>query len=287
MEIWVEERQEGSCFRVLCRKILFTGKSPYQKVQVVDTLSFGKMLLNDDVVMITERDEFIYHDMIVHVPMLTHPHPKKVLIIGGGDGGTAREVLKHFSVGLKGCCDMVEIDSMVVSACQKHIPQTGQALSDPRLNLYIEDGIQFIKNTSQKYDVIIVDSTDPIGPAVPLFGKEFYSDVFQALTEDGIVVAQAESPYFFIESQKKLFQIYQSLFPISLFYYYGNMTYPGGLWSFIIGSKKYHPLRNLNSDRVNRANIDFQYYNTSIHQASFALPSFVKKQIKTWTVNTN
>lgn len=287
MEIWVEEKQDGSCFRVLCSKILFTGKSAYQKVQVADTPLFGKMLLNDDVIMVAERDEFVYHEMISHVPLFTHPRPKKILIIGGGDGGAAREVLKHFPPNQKDCCDMAEIDSMVVSACKKHIPQTGKALSDPRLNLYIEDGIQFIKNTSQKYDVIIIDSTDPVGPAVPLFGREFYSSVLQALTDDGIVAAQAESPYFFMESQKKLFQIYKSLFPISLFYFYGNMTYPGGLWSFILGSKKHHPLQCLSSDRVQASNIDFQYYNASIHKAAFSMPSFVKKRIKTWTAGAD
>ena len=278
-ELWVEESQFGTCFRVLCRNILFTGKSPYQKVQVADTPAFGKVLLNDDIIMITEKDEFVYHEMITFVPLFTHPCPKKVLIIGGGDGGTAREVLKYSKLLEKiQKCDMVEIDSMVVEACKKHIPQTGKALSHPDLNLYIEDGLKFIKNTSEKYDIILIDSTDPIGPAVPLFGPDFYKDVFNALTDEGIVAAQGESPYFFPKSQDKLMNIYKSLFPIHLFYFYGNMTYPGGLWSFILGSKKHHPLKNIQTHKIKKIENSFQYYNADIHQSAFAMPNFVKKK---------
>ena len=138
--------------------------------------------------MLTEMDEFIYHDMITHVPMFTHPNPKKVLVIGGGDGGTAREVLRHKSVER---CVMVEIDKMVVDVCIEHIPQTAGALNDPRLELIIGDGsVEFVKNTTEKFDVILVDSTDPIRPAEPLFDVEFYKNISKALTDDGIVVSR-------------------------------------------------------------------------------------------------
>ena len=275
LDIWVEESfdKDSVRFRVKCKEILFTGQSPYQKVQVVDTYRFGKMLLNDDVIMITERDEFVYHDMIAHVPLFTHPNPKKVLVIGGGDGGTAREVLRHPKIEQ---CDMVEIDGMVVEACKKFIPQTAHILSHPKLNLYIEDGVEFIQNTKQKYDVILIDSTDPVGPAVPLFGESFYQKVFEKLNEDGVVVAQGESPFYFIESQKKLYDIYKKLFPIHLFYYYGNMTYPGGLWSFILGSKKIHPVRDFKLDRVQKSKLQFKYYNSEIHKACFSSPQFAQ-----------
>ncbi|MBA6358167.1 polyamine aminopropyltransferase, partial [Colwellia sp. BRX8-3] len=189
--LWVEEKFEdflGIKFKV--EKVLFSGKSEFQTVDVVETKGHGKMLLNDGLIMVTERDEFAYHDMISHVPLFVHPHPKNILVIGGGDGGTAREVIRHLSVKK---CTMVEIDEMVVDACKKHIPQTASALDDERIDLIIGDGVQFVKETTEKFDVIIVDSTDPIGPAQPLFGEAFYKDVFNCLADDGIVVAQGES----------------------------------------------------------------------------------------------
>ena len=161
----------------------------------------GKMLLNDGLVMLTERDEFVYHDMIVHVPLFVHPNPKSVLIIGGGDGGTAREVLRHRGVER---VVMVEIDQMVVDACIDHIPQTACELDNERLELIIDDGVAFVANTEEKFDVILVDSTDPIGPAQPLFGPEFYQNIHRVLNEDGIVVSQGESPWYHAEMQAKL-----------------------------------------------------------------------------------
>ena len=277
---WVEESFENDSarFRIRYKKVLFTGKSPYQKVQIVDTDLYGRVLLNDDIVMVTEKDEFVYHDMISHVPLFTHSHPQKVLIIGGGDGGTAREVLRHSEVEH---CDMVEIDQMVVEACQKYLPQMAQSLSHSKLNLYIEDGVQFVRNTKNKYDLILIDSTDPVGPAVPLFGESFYQDVFRILNEDGLVVAQGESPFYYMESQKKLLSIYKKIFPIHLFYSYGNMTYPGGLWSFVLGSKKHHPLEDFKSERVQESGLKFKYYNQDIHKASFALPQFFLNALST------
>ena len=275
--IWVEEvDQKNYAIRVLCREVLFSKKSPYQKVEIVDTYRLGKLLLNDNVMMVSEKDEFVYHDMIAHVPLFTHPHPKKILIIGGGDGGTAREVLRHPQVAV---CDMVEIDEIVVESCKKYIPQTSCSLSHPKLNLYIQDGVKFIKETKNKYDVILVDSTDPIGPAVPLFGKPFYQDVYKALADDGIVVAQGESAFFNIKSQQTLTHIIKNQFPIALVYHFGNMTYPGGLWSFAVGSKKYHPVKDFQKERVEQSNMKFQYYNENIHTATFATPTFIQNAL--------
>ncbi len=274
-ELWVEEKFQdflGLKFKV--EKVLFSGKSEFQTVDVVETKGHGKMLLNDGLIMVTERDEFAYHDMITHVPLFTHPAPKNVLVIGGGDGGTAREVLRHVNVEK---CTMVEIDGMVVDACREHIPQTSKDLAHEKLTLIIGDGVEFVKNTKEKFDVIIVDSTDPIGPAQPLFGEEFYQDVFNCLTDDGIVVSQGESSWYAMDIQQSLLKVLNAVFPNSYLYSFSNLTYPGGLWSFTFASKKYHPTKDFDTQRVVDSGLEFDYYNSSLHQAAFALPNFVLK----------
>lgn len=276
--LWIEEKFEdflGLKFKV--EKVLFSGKSEFQSVDVVETKGHGKMLLNDGLVMVTERDEFAYHDMISHVPLFVHPSPKNVLIIGGGDGGTAREVLRHDSVEK---CTMVEIDSMVVEACREFIPQTSKDLDHEKLTLIIGDGVEFVKNTNEKFDVIIVDSTDPIGPAQPLFGEAFYQDVYNCLSEDGIVVSQGESSWYAMDIQQSLLKVLNAVFPQSYLYSFSNLTYPGGLWSFTFATKKHHPIKDFNAERVENSGLSFDYYNAALHSASFALPNFVKKGLK-------
>lgn len=276
-EVWVEERFEdsmGTRFRV--DNILFSGRSNFQAVDVVQTRAHGKMLLNDGLVMLTERDEFIYHEMITHVPLMVHPNPRRVLVIGGGDGGTAREVLRHSSVDQ---CVMVEIDALVVDACREHIPVTSSVFTHPKLDLRIQDGIEFVAQTKDKFDVVIVDSTDPIGPAAPLFNHDFYRNIFKCLSDNGIVVSQGESPFYHQEMQKTLVTILHDIFPVSGCYNFTNMSYPGGFWSFSWGSKGLHPLKNFDASRVVKSELDFQYYNSDIHCAAFALPSFQRKNL--------
>lgn len=265
----------GFTVRYQADELLFEGQSEFQNVKVANTKGFGKMLLNDDLVMVTEKDEFIYHDMISHVPLFVHPSPKKVLVIGGGDGGTAREVIRHASVEM---CTMVEIDKMVVDACKEFIPQTSNKLDDPRVNLLIEDGVKFVKETDEKFDVILIDSTDPIGPAQPLFGEEFYQDVYNCLSEDGILVSQGESPFYETTMQKKLLSLVKP-FAIAQFYNFHNMTYPGGLWSFLFASKKYHPVKDFDASKVEASGLEFEYYNAETHTSAFALPQFMKKSL--------
>ncbi len=272
LELWVEEKLEdiaGQRYRV--EESLFSGKSPYQKVDVVRTSGFGTMLLIDGLVMLSERDEFVYHDMIVHVPLFTHPNPKRVLIIGGGDGGTAREALRHKGVVY---CRMIEIDGMVVDAAKRHLKQTSHALDDPRLNLTIEDGVKHLAETQEKYDVILVDSTDPIGPAKPLFGEGFYGNVHRALSEDGIVVAQGESPFYYPEEQRSIVASMKAHFPTVHAYNYNNLVYPGGLWTFMFASKGLSPIRDFQPERVKRSGLRFPYYSPAVHKAAFALPQF-------------
>jgi len=277
-DLWIEEKfSDFLGLRIKVEKVLFSGKSEFQTVDVVETKGHGKMLLNDGLIMVTERDEFAYHDMITHVPLFVHPAPKNVLVIGGGDGGTAREVLRHASVEK---CTMVEIDAMVVDACKEHIPQTSKDLNHPKMNLIIGDGVKFVKETKEKFDVIIVDSTDPIGPAQPLFGKEFYQDVYNCLSNDGIVVSQGESSWYALDIQQSLLSVLNSVFTNSYLYSFSNLTYPGGLWSFTFATKKYHPVNDFNPDRVKQSGLEFDYYNQQLHSAAFTLPSFVKKGLK-------
>jgi spermidine synthase len=269
--LWIEENHDRMLtLRYPLKRVLFEGKSQFQTITVVETEGFGRMLLNDGLVMISERDEFIYHEMIAHVPLFVHPAPKKVLVIGGGDGGTAREVLRHPQVEY---CHMVEIDEMVVNACKQWIPQTAIGMTDnPRFKLDIADAVDYVATTDQRYDVILVDSTDPIGPAVPLFGADFYRNINRILADNGIVVAQGESPVYAAEQQQSLLKVMGKFFPLVSMYNYNNMTYPGGLWSFAIASKHYHPVNAVDATRVTDSAIQFSWYSAAIHQASFVLP---------------
>lgn len=275
--LWVEEvYQDYYAMKFKVERTLFSGVSEFQSVDVVETRGHGRMLLNDGLVMVSERDEFIYHDMITHVPMFVHPNPKSVLIIGGGDGGTAREVLKHEGVEK---VTMVEIDEMVVNACREFIPQTSSMLDHPKMNLIIGDGVQFVRESKELFDVILVDSTDPIGPAQPLFGPDFYNNVFERLSDNGVVVSQGESPFLNKETQASLLSILNNIFPKVSVYNFSNLTYPGGLWSFTFATKGLHPLKDFKADKVAASGIDFEYYTADIHRAAFSLPAFMKKNI--------
>lgn len=274
---WIEERfWDFFATRFRVEKVLFTGQSEFQRVEIVETAGHGRMLLNDGLVMISERDEFVYHEMIAHVPLFVHPRPRRVLVIGGGDGGTVREALKHGTVEH---CRLVEIDKMVVDACREFIPQTASALDDPRVEVTIADGVEFVAATNETYDVVIVDSTDPIGPAQPLFGPEFYGNVRRVLTDKGIVVSQGESAFLGGETQESLLGILGGVFARVNLYTYTNMTYPAGLWAFTFASTGLKPVSDFDQERVKRSGIDFRYYNPSVHIAAFSLPEFLRKRL--------
>ena len=278
-EMWITEPYKDflrMSYRV--EKTLYSGRSDFQQINVVDTRGHGKMLLNDGLVMVTERDEFIYHDMIAHVPLFVHPQAEKVLVIGGGDGGTIREVLRHQSVKL---AYLVEIDPCVLESCKEHIPQTASALDDSRCVVKVEDGVRFVAETSEKFDIIIIDSTDPIGPATPLFGEEFYRNVKGCLRdENGIVISQGESPFYGEVEQKSLLRVLSTQFSKTHVYNFSNLTYPGGLWSFMFSSNKLCPITDFQNQRVNESGLQFQYYNSSVHRAAFCLPEFQKKNLQ-------
>ena len=178
MNLWfTEDHSPHVRFSIKVEQHLYTGKSEFQKIDIYQTKEFGKVLTLDGYVMVTEKDEFIYHDMITHVPMATNPKIKKVLVIGAGDGGTVRELTKYHSIEQ---IDMVEIDKMVVDVCREYIPQTARKLDDPRVNLFFEDGLKFVRKKENEYDLIIVDLDRPFGPGEGLFTKEFYGNCYQS-----------------------------------------------------------------------------------------------------------
>jgi spermidine synthase len=258
------------------KRRLFKGRSPFQTVEVVDTKGHGRLLLIDGMTMVSERDEFVYHEMIAHVPLFLHPRPRRVLVIGGGDGGTVREVLRHKSVER---CVLVEIDALVVEASRRFLPGVAGRLSDRRAVVRIEDGVKFVRETSERFDVVIVDSTEPFGPAKELFGSGFYRDVKRVLTADGIVVSQAGSPFYELKTIVNLARILRPIFPVTDAYLFTNLTYPGGLWAFSFASKGLRPIGDFRPARVKAAGLPLRWYNAAVHAGAFALPSFVSRAL--------
>lgn len=263
-------------------KKIYEGKSEFQEIEIFDSETFGRFWTLDGILMTTEKDEFGYHDMIVHPSFATNPNIKKVLIIGGGDGGTAREVCRYPSVEQ---IDMVEIDGLVVELAKKYLKQTAVALNsdDKRLNVIIGDGLKFVKESADaSYDLIIVDSTDPISVGEGLFTLDFYQNCFRVLNEEGILVNQHESPYFSHqrEEMKKAHSKIKTMFPVSKVLQLHQPTYESGHWLLGFASKKYCPLSDHKPSEWEKFNLDTKYYNSDIHKAAFALPTFVKKELE-------
>ncbi|MGF1571313.1 MAG: polyamine aminopropyltransferase [Nodosilinea sp.] len=261
---------------------VFREKSPYQTVEIFDTFAYGKMLTIDSMVMCSEKDENAYHEMIIHVPMLLNPGFKDVLVIGGGDGGSVRELLRHPQVER---VTMVEIDEAVVRASKQHLPSLSQDLDHPKLTLRIEDGIAFVHNAPDaSYDLIVIDSSDPVGPSEGLFSTEFYQQVYRCLRPGGAITAQSESPRF---NQGAFVDIHHCLKGIfgaeNVFCYLAFIpTYPTGMWSFNYATKgAAHPLQGFAAQRSEAfaAAHGLQYYNVGIHQAAFAMPTFVQAML--------
>lgn len=277
MELWfTEEHTPTVRFSIKIKEQLLSKKSPFQQIDVFDSEEFGRFFTLDGLIMVTEKDEFIYHDMIVHVPMATNPKIRKVLVIGGGDGGTVRELTRYKTIEK---IDMVDIDEMVVKVCREYLKQTSRKLDDPRVTLYFEDGLKFIRRFENEYDLIIVDSTDPFGPGEGLFTKEFYGSCFKALTEDGILVNQHENPYYetFLGAMQRAHRRIKELFPVCGVYQAHIPTYPSGHWLFGFASKKYDPIKDLDAAAWNALGIETRYYNTDLHVGSFMLPNYVKE----------
>ncbi|QHT48200.1 spermidine synthase [Bacillus sp. SB49] len=271
MGTWFTEKQtENFGITAKVNRSLHKEKTDFQELEMLETEEWGNMLVLDDMVMTTEKDEFVYHEMVAHVPLFTHPNPKNVLVVGGGDGGVIREVLKHEGVEK---ATLVEIDGKVIEYSKKYLPSIAGALDDPRVEVKVDDGFMHIATSEQEYDVIMVDSTEPVGPAVNLFSKGFYEGIAKALKEDGIFVAQTDNPWFKADLIRQVYGDVKETFPITKVYTANIPTYPSGLWTFTMGSKVYDPLQ-VKEERF--SSIDTKYYTEEIHKASFALPKFVK-----------
>lgn len=280
MELWFSERHTKNVkLSIRVDRQLFSAVSEFQRIDVFDSPEFGRFLTLDGYMMLTERDEFIYHEMIVHVPMAVHPDVRRVLVIGAGDGGVVRELARYETIE---SIDLVEIDSMVIDVCRKYLPQTSCSLDDKRVNIYYQDGMKFIRKCQDEYDLIIVDSTDPFGPGEGLFTKEFYGNCFKALKDDGIMVNQHESPFYKDDAtamQRAHKRIVES-FDISRVYQAHIPTYPSGHWLFGFASKKYHPVKDIRAAEWKALGLKTKYYNTNLHEGAFALPCYVEELLE-------
>lgn len=276
MEFWFSEAHTpGVKLSIRVERQLYSAQSEFQRIDVFESKDFGRFLALDGYMMLTEKDEFIYHEMITHVPMAVHRDAEKVLVIGAGDGGVLRELCRYEQIRQ---IDMVEIDPLVVEVCRKYLPQTACRFDDPRLRLYYEDGLKFVRSRENDYDIIIVDSTDPFGPGEGLFTKEFYGNCFKALREDGIMVNQHESPFYeqdAVAMQRAHKRIVGS-FPLSRVYQAHIPTYPSGHWLFGFASKKYHPIKDFDPTAWGILGIPTRYYTTVLHTGCFALPAYVE-----------
>ena len=279
MELWFSEQHTPNVkFSLKVDRQLYSEKSEFQRIDIFDSAEFGRMLVLDGKIMMTEKDEFIYHEMIAHVPMCANPEIKKVLLVGGGDGGTARELLKYDTIEK---IDLVEIDETVVRACKKFIPQTAACLDNPKVKIFFEDGLKFIRRIENEYDLIIVDPTDPFGPGEGLFTREFYGNCRHALKDDGIMVNQQGSPFYKhdAEAMQRSHQRIASTFPISRVYQAHIPTYAAGYWLFGFASKKYHPVDDFDAGSWNLLGLKTRYYTTRLHRGSFCLPAYLEEML--------
>lgn len=278
---FTETYEKDTFFTIKPAHHLYSERSPYQQIDIYDSETFGRFLTLDGFMMLTEKDEFIYHDMITHVAMAVNPDIKRVLVIGGGDGGTVREVLRYPSIEK---VDLVEIDERVVRLCQKYLTQTACKLDhDPRLQLYFEDGVQFVANANKaSYDLILVDSTDPIGPGEGLFTHHFYAQCERILSADGILINQHESPYYNKDAyeMRRSHEKIKAHFPIAKVYQFHMPTYPSGHWLFGFASKKYDPIKDIQCERWQAFNLYTKYYNLDLHIGAFMLPTYVKEGLE-------
>ena len=263
------------------RRTIARQKTAFQQLHIVDTPAYGRTLVLDGIVQTTEGDEYIYHEMMTHVPIIAHPKPERILVIGGGDGGIAREALRHPTVKR---IVMVEIDPDVISMCKRHLPKIcGQAFDDPRLEIVVDDGATYVRTTDERFDVAIIDSPDPIGPAIVLFVTAFYRNVARVLRRPGIMVRQCGSTFLqpreIAEATQRLRRVFKHVVP----YVAAIPTYIGGFFGLLLASNEIQPLRARPAQleaRYRRARLACRYYTPAIHQACFALPGYVKALLK-------
>ncbi len=280
MELWFSEFHAPDVkHSIRVNRHLFSRKSDYQQIDILETPEFGRVLALDGNVMLTERDEFIYDEMITHVPMSVHPNVQDVLVIGAGDGGVVKELTRY--AGVKRI-DLVELDEQVVDACRKYLPENACRMDDKRVHIYYDNALRFIRRCKNTYDLIIVDSTDPFGPLEGYFTREFYGICYNALKDDGIMVNQQGSPFYDhdAEAMKRSHQRIVSTFPISRVYQAHIPTYAAGYWLFGFASKKYHPIDDFDAEKWMKLGLETRYYTTKLHVGAFYLPAFLEKMLE-------
>ena len=280
VELWFSANQTDHVkVAVKVEKQLFGEQTDFQRIDVFESREFGRFLSSDGSIVFSEKDESIYDEMIVHVPMAVHPHVKKVLVIGGGDGGCVRELCRYQHIEH---IDLVEIDERVVAVCKEYLPGVACSLDDPRVHILYQDGLKYIRRIEDEYDLIIIDSTDPFGPGEGLFTMEFYGNCYKALKEHGVLVNQHESPFYkgdALACQRAHRNIVHS-FELSRLFQAHIPTYPSGHWLFGFSSRGVHPVRDLNPDWWNSLGLETKYYNTNLHKGAFYLPNYVQKLLE-------
>lgn len=275
MQGWFTEIWDGTATSIEIEKTLYSGRSPYQQIDLFESRHAGKVLALDGLIQFSERDERGYHEMLAHLPLFAHPQPEKVLIIGGGDGGILTQVLLHSTVKT---VDLCEIDELVVNLCKEYVPTLARGFADPRARLHIADGAEFIRNSSGTYDVILLDLSDPVGPGEALFQKPFYSELKKVLAPGGVLAAQAG--FIFLERQmdETMLHAVNELFPIWAYAYTLIPIYPSGNIGLCLAS--------MTNDIKTPARLpdatlqsELQYYTPTLHQACFELPAFAARKI--------
>lgn len=280
MELWFDEFHTPDVkHSIRVNRHLYSQKSDYQQIDIFETSEFGRVLVLDNSIMLTERDEFIYDEMITHVPMSVHPNIQDVLVIGAGDGGVVHELARYEKIKR---IDLVEMDPQVVEACRKYLPENACRLDDKRVHIYYESALRFIRRCKGQYDLIIVDCTDPFGPSEGYFTAEFYGICYNALREDGIMVNQQGSPFYKhdADAMQRSHKRIVNTFPISRVYQAHIPTYAAGYWLFGFASKKYHPIDDLDAKRWLGLNLQTKYYTTKLHIGAFYLPAFLENMLK-------
>ena len=280
MELWFSEFHTPDVkHSIRVQRHLYSHKSEFQQIDIYDTPEFGKVLTLDGNVMLTERDEFIYDEMITHVPMAVHPNVQDVLVIGAGDGGVVRELARYESIRR---IDLVEMDEQVLDACRRYMPGNACRLDDDRVHIYFDNALRFIRRKHARYDLIIVDSTDPFGPSEGYFTREFYGICYNALREDGIMVNQQGSPFYHqdAEAMQRSHKRIVSTFPISRVYQAHIPTYAAGYWLFGFASKKYHPIDDFDRDKWLALHLKTNYYTVRLHTGAFFLPAFLERMLE-------
>lgn len=275
MELWYTEKQtENFGITAKITKTYVNEQTEFQQLDMIETNEFGTMLVLDGMVMTTVKDEFVYHEMVAHPILFTHPNPEHVLVVGGGDGGVIREIMKHPKVKK---AVLVDIDGKVIQYSKTYLPTIACELDNPRVEVQVNDGFMHIHDHKNKYDVIMVDSTEPVGPAANLFTRGFYQGIYEALKVDGMFVAQTDNPWFKGDLIRTVNRDVKEVFPIVRVYAANIPTYPSGMWTFTMGSKKYDPLE---VDERSIDEIDTKYYTPRLHKSAFVLPKFVEDLVK-------